>query len=59
MTMGNIDWVDIAELPEAFKDGRNVLLWTGFPVVDIWLNDGWADSGNRTATHFAEINPPE
>lgn len=25
--MGNIDWIPIADLPDALKDGREVLLW--------------------------------
>jgi hypothetical protein len=26
--MGHIDWIPIADLPEALKDGRRVLVWT-------------------------------
>lgn len=64
--MGNIDWLPISELPEEFKDGRDVLLWRGAAkrsVVAHWRGDigAWTSiHGGWTvlATHFAEISPP-
>lgn len=59
--MGNIDWLPIAELPEAFKDGRDLLVWEREPVILQWHNGWWADNGLThidEPTHFAEINAP-
>lgn len=62
LTMGNIDWIPIAELPDALKDGREVLLhWPGSAAVSVWKNGDWRNfAPYRTGqpTHFAEINPP-
>lgn len=57
--MGNIDWLPIAELPEAFKDGRFVLIWIqhGGAKVARWVNGAWTGA-SCTPTHFAEINAP-
>jgi hypothetical protein len=58
--MDNIDWIDISELPEAFKDGRAVLIWVGQPLV-AWLEgDTWYDRDGTlpSPTHFAEVQPP-
>lgn len=41
--MGNIDWLPFSELPEAFKDGRWILLSGGLP--------DWAD-------HSSVLPPP-
>jgi len=67
--MGHIDWIPIAEMPDALKDGREVLLWgdTGANVAS-WRYGGW-DNGFaseidgspfmvESVIHFAEINPP-
>lgn len=67
--MGNIDWIKISELPEAFKDGRELLLYGrcerdgAFYGRDV--NVGWWDRDHWRArdlpiepTHFAEINLP-
>ena len=52
--MGRIDWLPIAELPEAFKDGRWLLVWRdGRPYVTGWTPE------YGSPTHFAEINPPD
>lgn len=68
--MGAIEWLPIADLPDALKDGREVLLWDGSNAdVGIWSIQRWWDDGpgwNETTeggplyhvTHFAEINPP-
>lgn len=69
--MGHVEWIPIAEMPEEFKDGREVLLWRGFSAVEKWTSfarryqdDAWGWSGGQEAddcapaTHFAEINPP-
>jgi hypothetical protein len=41
--MGNIDWIPIADMPDALKDGREVLLWVshGFPAVYKWRGRFW------------------
>lgn len=66
-----IDWRPIAELPEALKDGREVLVW-GDESADVatWQqrahfgqgDPGWQDTGVggelTDITHFAEISPP-
>lgn len=64
--MGHIDWIEIADLPDALKDGREVLLWVshGFPAVYKWRGRFWwnmEDVALNMAwpTHFAEINTPE
>lgn len=62
--MGRIEWIPIAELPEAFKDGREVLFSSPASLTSVgwyddeigWLYQGWNDKANPT--HFAEINPP-
>jgi len=67
-----IPWHPIADLPDALKDGRDVLLWDdkrqcgphhfGFyagvisPGSDYWLISG--SSRRLEPSHFAEINPP-
>lgn len=70
--MGRIDWLPIAELPEAFKDGRRVLLCRddepppNCGVVGWWAGGAWRDYGDigcngeyeYEPTHFAELNPP-
>jgi hypothetical protein len=58
--MGDIDWLPISELPEAFKDGRQLLLWAfDCPVLWRWLDGPENLNGMlHSATHFAEINSP-
>jgi hypothetical protein len=67
--MGRIDWMLIAELPEALKDGREVLLWepeedgAGSAVVGKFADEHWFCACYDyqqvwSPTHFAEINPP-
>lgn len=67
-----IDWQPIAEIPDALKDGRQVLLWaediTPGAEVGTWeaalpsWPEGWTalyDHAPITdVTHFAEITPP-
>jgi hypothetical protein len=68
-----IDWKPIAEMPEALKDGRQVLVWQdGSPIIEtgahicLWFN-GWVSNeayyGEQqimpdNVTHYAEINAP-
>ncbi|MET3710401.1 hypothetical protein ABIC65_001081 [Sphingomonas trueperi] len=58
-----IPWRRIAELPDALKDGREVLVWDGWPYVasfeaDFWRIHDWIPLAGPT--HFAEIDrPPE
>lgn len=69
MAVGRIEWVPIAEMPEALKDGRPLLLWViGFAWIadwrrGAWYSDAWERSGRHAypiePTHFAEINGPE
>jgi hypothetical protein len=57
--VGNIDWIPIADIPDALRDGRQVLLWTedeDKAVASYWLGY-WA--GMLQPSHFAEINAPE
>ena len=49
--MGHIDWIPIADMPDALKDGRAMLLYGGFPD---WLHSDevlgdWED-GRRVLT---------
>lgn len=46
--MGHIDWIPIAEMPNALRDGRQVLLWQHDVIagaeVGTWLKgDIWND----------------
>jgi len=34
--MGVIEWIPVAEAPEALKDGRDVLAWDDCAVVSRW-----------------------
>lgn len=67
-----IQWHPISELPDALKDGRQLLLWSGEADVGRWSasgayfgtgTPGWSDviEGGELSgiTHFAEINSPE
>ena len=66
--MGTIDWSQISELPDEFKDGRDLLVWNGGCAIEAnWYNNfgngvaGWRDGDHRrldSVTHFAELNPP-
>lgn len=67
--MGRIDWIPIAELPEAFKDGREVLIYDSAGAVVVtydprtmpeycWRGTYGDGDASFTPTHFAEINPP-
>lgn len=65
--MGRIDWLEIADMPEALKDGREVLLSPGSAdQVDIgrwgrFLHGfGWEnrDGTEIFPTHVAELHPP-
>ncbi|EJU14124.1 hypothetical protein LH128_05178 [Sphingomonas sp. LH128] len=66
-----IDWCPIAGLPDALKDGREVLVWDGENAdVACWQehahfgqgDPGWQDTGVggelSGITHYAEIDPP-
>ena len=55
-----IDWHPIREVPATFKDGRDVLLWSGHPAVCLWC-DGWRDPVGRLVrgvTHYADVEGP-
>lgn len=67
--MGNIDWIPIADIPDDWKDGRDVLLWAPSGAeVGNWTDEnfegrpGWNDRGEclpiENVTHCAEITPP-
>lgn len=51
-------WHPIAELPDALKDGREVLLWSRSQGACIceWRDD--EPDAFPDFTHFAEITPP-
>lgn len=70
-----LNWKPIAELPDALKDGRQVLIWEdhGGATACTWraegLLSGW-DTGFASEidgcpllcefpTHYAEVNPPD
>lgn len=69
--MGSIDWIPAADIPEALKDGREVLLWeadsSGKPHrfgchTGAFAGGHWYVSGEPrhvAVTHIAEINRPE
>ncbi len=66
--MGNIDWIPIADMPDALKDGREVLFSCddghgNWRTIGKWDAEfGWVDDGGawiEVATHFAEINAPD
>lgn len=53
-------WHDAATIPDDRKDGREVLLWTGSPIVSSF-DDGWRDPVGRpvqNATHWADVEGP-
>ncbi|WP_443019134.1 helix-turn-helix domain-containing protein [Sphingomonas sp.] len=57
-----IPWRPIAELPDALKDGREVLVWDAWPYVASWEGGDWRIQDwipVGEPTHFAEINAPE
>lgn len=50
----------IGGIPEDRKDGRDVLLWAGFPAIASWC-DGWRDAVGRPisgVTHWADVEGP-
>lgn len=69
--MGNIDWIELGELPDTLKDGREVLAYDGAVVTaqcnphGIWFR---TDRGQAVfdgvkliqikPSHCAEINEP-
>lgn len=66
-----IPWHPISQLPDALKDGRELLLWDGAAVVDTWSargahfgmgEPGWSECHEGSAldgvTHYAEITAP-
>jgi hypothetical protein len=67
-----IPWQPIANIANALKDGREVLLWNDdYAVVGQWAASGahfgmgdpsWSEAHEGSAldnvTHFAEITPP-
>jgi hypothetical protein len=70
--MADINWRPIDEMPDALKDGREVLLWAeaatcanfvtyAFEEVD-GSKGNWHDDrgslGHLEPTHFAEIGEP-
>lgn len=56
-----VDWnIDPTTIPDDRKDGREVLLWTGSPIVSSF-DDGWRDPVGRpvqNATHWADVEGP-
>lgn len=55
-----IDWRPASEITDDRKDGRDVLLWTGYPVLCCW-DEAWRDPVGhevRGATHFADVDGP-
>lgn len=71
--MGRIDWLPLSDMPDALKDGREVLLWLeeGRAVVADFDMDSWWIKEDRgpyqagvtelrpgEATHFAELHGP-
>jgi hypothetical protein len=65
-----IPWRPIAELPDALKDGREVLVWTHHPLIVFWSafygtagGGTWESDGgtieHNSITRFAEIQPPD
>jgi hypothetical protein len=59
---GFIEWVPIEDMPEALKDGRDLLVWyMGDPLVVLWRNGEWWQDGHPAEiepTYVAEINEP-
>ena len=67
-----IDWQPMQVMPGDRRDGRAVLLWSGFPWVAYWIHSGepgapeWALTKPVTdsvflpsaPTFWADINPP-
>lgn len=55
-----INWNSIETMPDNRKDGRDMLLWNGHPVVCLWC-DGWRDPVGRlvtNATCYADVEGP-
>jgi hypothetical protein len=49
--MGRIDWIPIAELPEAFKDGRELLFW--YPAGrTVETGNDWIERGESVVKRF-------
>ncbi len=53
-------WGPIASVPDDRKDGRDMLLWAGYPAISSWCGE-WCDAVGRPirgVTHWADIDAP-
>lgn len=56
--MGIIEWLPIADLPDEFKDGRQVLLWCGESGADVgtWSSDShWSDEDIQAGGYWEAL----
>lgn len=56
-----LGWQPLADAPDVLRDGRDLILWRGGPIVASWC-DGWRDAVGRPvvgATHYADVEGPE
>lgn len=54
------NWQLLEAIPDYCRDGRDVLLWNGHPLIATYC-DGWRDPVGRLvngATHFADADGP-
>lgn len=50
----------IDAIPEDRKDGRDILVWAGYPAIASWC-DGWRDAVGHElvgVTHWADVEGP-
>lgn len=54
-----IAWRPICDIPDDRKDGRDMLLWLGYPAIASWC-DGWRDTvGNELqGALWADVEGP-
>ncbi len=53
-------WQAIATLPDTMRDGRDVVVWRGYPAVCSWC-DEWCDAVGRPVsgvTHWLDVSEP-
>jgi hypothetical protein len=61
MVAAPVNWKPIEVIPGDRTDGRDVLLWAGYPAIGSWLNWCWVDAVGHdmvAVTHWADIGEP-
>jgi hypothetical protein len=59
MSMTNWKRIEAQPIPDDRKDGRDMLLWSGYAAVCSWC-DGWRDAVGKLvqATHWDDVEGP-